>query len=625
MPHSLLISLLSRKMVFRASTLAVFAMCFLPLAADKSASGQSPAVEQKADNQENSPENPEANSTDASIVETAAEKRERETANKFLQVLLRRPRLGTSLDRVYGYHVQNDSIDEFIDSLTVDDSDPQVGPKTMILGLVQMQRGRSAFAADALAKAENLLPDDAACSFYLGRSLQAIGQTEKAAVALENAISRKPSRSEALPMFTELGRLYGRAGQTEKALGVWKKLEALFPGDHRVGGQIARTLADDGYFQEAFDRYQTLSKSARKAEDKIAFSVRAAELQRKLGKPEQATAELEEILGKLRPGSWLYSDVRNRIEAGFLKSGDYDALAEYYEKRLAKDSDNLPMRIRLGRTLVSAGRLDAAEETLSEAVKRAPDDAEVRLTLIDVLIRKNQIADAAKQYEELSELDPENPDYLIRWGQIVLDDKAMPIEQRRQKADEIWSRLVKARQNDAVTLSQVADKMRFIERNDRAIELYRQAIETDPNSSQYREYLGEFLFKLDRKDEAIKAWEAMAEGDRRDRDTLVRLAEVFGTFDLTDRALDTWREAAKTDLDFAQELRFVEKLRDAKQYDEAMARLAVAAEKSPRLPTNRSNCCSSVSRRFRKAARCQIRFANTRVAKNRRATCVSWQ
>jgi thiol-disulfide isomerase/thioredoxin len=81
--------------------------------------------------------------------------------------------------------------------------------------------------------------------------------------------------------------------------------------------------------------------------------------------------ELEQILKRLRPGSWMYSDVRNRIEDGFLKSGDYDALANYYKKRLSESPDDLQLQVRLGRILVSVGRLTQRSRCLVEIASRA--------------------------------------------------------------------------------------------------------------------------------------------------------------------------------------------------------------------------------------------------------------
>ncbi len=99
-------------------------------------------------------------------------------------------------------------------------------------------------------------------SFYLGKALLLIGKTDAAAEALQRSIDRKPEKSEALQVFTALGRLYSRSQQKDKALAVWKQLEATFPGDVRVGEQIARTLAEEGQNEAALERYQLLAKQA---------------------------------------------------------------------------------------------------------------------------------------------------------------------------------------------------------------------------------------------------------------------------------------------------------------------------------------------------------------------------
>lgn len=516
---------------------------------------------------------------------TADAEREQLTADRFLQVLLKRPRPGTALDQVYGFHVRNGSLNELLIALQTPGSEAAIninlrnadpGASIMVLGLLQLHRGKSVAAVKALKQAEALRTNDAVCSFYLGKAHLSVGETELAVAAIERAIKRRPQRNDALPIFTELGRIYGRAGAAKKALDVWTRLEQLFPDDSRVSGRIAATLAEDGNLKEAQKRFAALAKSARKDDDRIAFAIQATVMKRRLGKSEEATQDLETILSQLRPGSWLHTDVLNRIEDGFLKSGEVDALADYYQERLNRDTDNLELMTRLSRILVSSGRLEDARETLTNAVERAPNDVKIRLTLIDVLVRQAQVSEAAEQYAQLAKQDPSNPDYLLKWGQLLLDDRETELADRRESAAKIWQRLAEARSQDAVTLALVADRMRSIERSDEAIALYREASERDPTASQYREYLGEYLHQLNRKDEAILVWESIAEGDRRNAETLIRLAEIYRTFKLPKRSLDTWKAASEFDFTFYQELRYASRLRAAKQFDAALERLRIA-------------------------------------------------
>ena len=62
----------------------------------------------------------------------------------------------------------------------------------------------------------------------------------------------------------------------------------------------------------------------------------AGELKLRLGRTAEAVGEFETLLGQLKPDSWLFRDVRLRIESTFLRTDDYDGLTKYYNAWLAK-------------------------------------------------------------------------------------------------------------------------------------------------------------------------------------------------------------------------------------------------------------------------------------------------
>ena len=80
----------------------------------------------------------------------AGETRERRSMERFLSLLEKNPRRGTPLDRVYGYHVERGSLDEFIKSYRDRlDKKPDDGAAWLILGLLEFQRGQDAAAVTA--------------------------------------------------------------------------------------------------------------------------------------------------------------------------------------------------------------------------------------------------------------------------------------------------------------------------------------------------------------------------------------------------------------------------------------------------------------------------------------------
>ena len=153
-----------------------------------------------------------------------ASDQESRIAERFMQVLKRRPSPGTALDRVYAHHVQAGTLDQLIADLDSDGlkGGDQAGASFMVLGLLQLQRGQDADAAEALARAEELRPQDAMASYYHAKALLLAGDTDNATAALQRATERRPPRNEAVRVFTDLGRLYQRSQQTEKALPVWQ-------------------------------------------------------------------------------------------------------------------------------------------------------------------------------------------------------------------------------------------------------------------------------------------------------------------------------------------------------------------------------------------------------------------
>ena len=64
---------------------------------------------------------------------------------------------------------------------------------------------------------------------------------------------------------------------------------------------------------------------------------------------------LEQLLAKLNPESWLFREVRRKIEEVFLRTDDEDGLAKYYAAWLANNPDDIEAMSRLARVLRTAG------------------------------------------------------------------------------------------------------------------------------------------------------------------------------------------------------------------------------------------------------------------------------
>ena len=501
-------------------------------------------------------------------------------AQRFFSILEKSPRRGTALERVYGHHVEFGTLDEFLTGLRDrTEKDPEDGLAWMLLGMFESHRGEDADAVDAFTKAEQLRTDDALSSYYLGQSLLLIGQPEKAVAAFERAIERKPRRPDMLEIFRQLGRVHQRAQRTEEALKVWDRLEQLFPDDARVQEQIAITMVEEGEYKLALPRYEKLATMVKDDYRRVTFNIEAAELKIRLNQRDEGIADLEKLLADLNPTGWLFRDVRRRIEDIFLRSGDQDGLVTYYENWIKENPEDIGAIARLARFLASSARVAEASQWMEKALKLAPKRTDLRKSFINQLVNDQRYSEASKQYALLVESAPGNPDFLRDWGKLVMKDRDIEKSKRREQAVRIWSRIVEARPNDALTHAQVADLYRQSGLEAEAIEQYEKSIELAPGEAQYREYLGEYFHILKRSDEALKVWEAIAEGKRNTPENVARLAEVYNSFGYLPQAVEKIALACElAPKEFALQLRAAEYHMRFEKYDESLAFNTAAGE-----------------------------------------------
>ncbi|MDA1231415.1 MAG: tetratricopeptide repeat protein, partial [Planctomycetota bacterium] len=499
-------------------------------------------------------------------------------AERFLRVLEKNPRRGTALDRVYGHHVEFGSLDKFVSGLkdkTV--ADAKDGTSWMLIGLFESQRGRDGNAVDAFKLAEPNRPTDALASYYLAQSLLRIGQNVEAVSAFQRAIERKPQRNDLLEIFQQLGRVHQRAQRTEEALRVWTRLESLFPDDPRVLEQIAVTLAEEGDNAAALERYERLAKLVKDDYRRTMYQIAVAELKIKGGQKDGGIGDLENVMKELDPDSWIYKDVRRRIDDVFLRSGDQDSLVKYYQQWIDAHPEDVEGMARLAKFLAQSARVPEATQWMEKALKLAPSRTDLRKSFIDQLVDDQRIPEAIRQFEQLALAAPGNPDFLRDWGKLVLKDKSQNLELRKKEVIRIWNQIVANRPDDAITTAQVADLFRQANMIAEAQTLYEKAVTLAPGDPQYREYLGEFYHIQKKPDAARRTWAAIADGKLRTAENVARLAEVYNSFGYLDQAVKEIADACRlAPKEFVLQMRSAEYHARATKYDEALTFLDTA-------------------------------------------------
>ncbi len=508
-----------------------------------------------------------------------AVKKEQLAVERFLTLLKKTPRQGTSLDRVYGFYVDSGQLDDFVTSCReATEKSPDDAKAFLLLGLVLARRGDDAGAIAALKKAEELDPADPMASFYLGQVLVPAGQLKEAGEALERSLKRKPGRTDLFGVLQLLGRVYERFGDKAKSNGIWKTLEENFPDDLDIQSRIAETLEEENRLDEALVRYEKLAERSKKDNyARVRFTLSASDILIRLGRKKEAIDRFEKLLTELSGDSWLADSIRDRVERVFVRQADYAGLVDYYRKRLVDKPNDLETIRRLAVALVRLSRLAEARELLVKTLEKAPNDVKLRLALIDILVHDKDFDEAGKQYEILDKNEPNHPDHLTQWGLAVLENKKIDEETRKANAAAIWKRLVAAREKDPAMIVMVADLLANAKIDDEAENLYLKAVELVPNDPSYREFLGYFYHRRQEKDKAIAVLKQTAEGDRRSADSLSQLANIFRGLGYAEESRDALKQAVElAPNDFNLKIRYGEMLVERKQLDDAKRQLADA-------------------------------------------------
>ena len=305
----------------------------------------------------------------------------------------------------------------------------------------------------------------------------------------------------------------------------------------------------------------------------------AADLKVKLNRASEGIADLEQLLAKLNPESWLFREVRRKIEDVFLRTDDQDGLAKYYaawlDEESRKTSRRWPASPGCSRGRLACPRRRSGSTRPSSSPRRARScgwRSSSSSSMTSVMPRPSQ------QYAALDKADPNNPDYLRDWGKLVLRDTSRPKDERQDGG----------RENLAAAGRGPADRSADRHAGRRPVPPRRDARRrrwscTKRRSSWRRprrsiaSIWASIYHILKRPDEALATWRKMAEGNQRTATNLARLAEVLAQFGYMKEALPEIAAACELDpKDFSLQLKAADLQIRGEQYDAALASLARA-------------------------------------------------
>ena len=256
--------------------------------------------------------------------------------------------------------------------------------------------GRFDEASRTLAKAMELLGDDAETLDLMGQNAAARKQPEEAISLYRRAIEIDPKYADA---SLHLGMELVNQGQHEEALVQLRRALNLDPSSAETHTQLGIALAGSGQRDQAIAEYR------RALELRPRYVVALNNLGAELGakqQTEEAIRYLEEAV-EINPD---YADARVNLGYMYAARGDYSAAVPQYIRALDVMPDSFAAHFNLGSALHQMGDSPRAVTSFVRALRINPSSAEGHFSLGVALIAAGRKGTGLAHIREAANLDP---------------------------------------------------------------------------------------------------------------------------------------------------------------------------------------------------------------------------
>jgi cellulose synthase operon protein C len=297
-------------------------------------------------------------------------------------------------------------------------------------------------AKDMLKKLRETRPGEPLVCLWLGHAEEALGNKKDAQAAYVEAIKVGGGKPEVVDAYVALAQLLSSIGHSDDATAQLAEASKKFPDSpalHRAKGEVALQV---GRYEDAkIELEAALAKV-----DDLAARFRLGVALRRMRHFEEARAVFEQVaaIDKDFPGL--------PLEYGLLceETGQSDKALAAYGEALKKAPNDVDLKLRVGSTQVMAGHPREALKMLDEVRKERPNSAEANHFLGRALLLLGMNLAGAMSYLEVAvNIDSNRADYYLYVGwaanELGQPTKAAPalnkaIELDHELGDAYWQR-----------------------------------------------------------------------------------------------------------------------------------------------------------------------------------------
>ncbi|WP_395745810.1 tetratricopeptide repeat protein [Prosthecobacter sp.] len=422
-------------------------------------------------------------------------------AEKYHQMLLKRPQPGLVYDRFYSAWLETgtpDSLAEFLSHRTGTAGD------LLVLAIFHDQRGNEAEALKAYTAA--LERDGTNSRAWLQRArLEARMMNFDAALT---SLTAADKGTKDVGLTREVGQLRGRwllrTGKPEAALQAWRDLVKANADDEDLIEEVIDLQLDEGLFAEAQAQMSALIARTKDTYAKAVRQLRLAEIQLRATQREAALATLTATLADTGQGTWIEGEVLSQIEALFRRDENLSGLLKELEKLQAAHPQRTTLERQRARVLAELGEKDKALAIYAALLQKTPGQRDLRESYLDLLARFEKFKEAIEQTNLLLEQTPDDRELLVRLA--TLQERAK--DKAASKAT--LEKYLAAKDTAEFDHLRVARLYESWERTEDATLAYERMVAAFPDSTAAREAQAHYLHRSGRRDAALAIWRALA-------------------------------------------------------------------------------------------------------------------
>jgi tetratricopeptide (TPR) repeat protein len=337
----------------------------------------------------------------------------------------------------------------------------------------ELALGNMKEAKDQLAALRTKKPNEALVALWLGRAEDTLGNKKAAETAYLDAIKVGGAQPDAIEAYVALANLLAGLGRNDDASARLAEAAKKFPDSaalNRARGGVAMSA---GRLDEAKQELE----AALKKDDDLGARFELGQVLRRMRRFDEAGKAFDTVaaVDKDYPGLI--------VERGLIyeATGDSTTALKMYEDALKKAPDDTDLKLRIGSTMVMAGQVSKkAIDILREVHKKRPTAEASHFLGRALLLEGSNLAEAQRHLEDAVGKDPNRAEYQLYAGWVANetgnpgraeDTLKKALELDKDNGDAYWQRAV-LHQKRGQCFDALEDVKRALEKKPSRFEAY---------------------------------------------------------------------------------------------------------------------------------------------------------